>query len=309
MRCYHEDSNGVQKAYLWNNVTKQTVWQSSDVTGCAHIVRLSCLTDEGEAAGTFSLMNGGLAIMAHRDSQHKWHNELKLAAHENPLIDEAIKATILVLRYENAPWHSGLFGRKMKDLYKHVSDMKLPNVILDICMPGIISDLQLSPDSTPEQVKAILVEFADSNGRSLHAGLQGDHKSGRWGDFVDSFYKLKRVWHVRLFMLLLACSLEGTNPWAAIAGAFEDEGTLAITPRVLRATRFLSYMLDYICFLFGPPVPALSLMSCLCSQSFLVCEAICSFAGFGEPDDACVCQKCILLSCSFPTSSSFAGAV
>lgn len=235
LRHYHVDNSGTPRAFLWNKVTKQTVWQSSQSAGIKDIVRLSCLCDEGETAGAMALMDNGLAIMAHRDSQHKWHNGAKLAAAEHPQIEAAISGSLLILTYETAPWHSGLFGRRLKDLYKYVSEMQLPNVILDICMPGIIADLELSGDTTQETVKAILVEFAESQGRSLHVSMGGEHKSGRWGAFVDGFSKLKRVWHIRLFMLLLACALEGTSPWAAIAGAFATE-SIQILPRVLRVS-------------------------------------------------------------------------
>ena len=103
-------------------------------------------------------------------------------------------------------------------------------------MPGIISDLDLPHDTSQETIKGILVEYAESNGKSLHAALGGDHKLGRWGEFVDSFHRLKRVWHIRLFVLLLGCALEGTSPWAAIAGAFEDDPTETL-PKVLRVSR------------------------------------------------------------------------
>ena len=111
-RCYHVDQQGIPRAYLWNQITKQSVWQSSDSIGIDQVLRLSCLCDEGETAGAMSLMGNGLAIMAHRDSQHKWYNELKMAASENPIINEAISATMLVLNFENGPWHSGLFGER-----------------------------------------------------------------------------------------------------------------------------------------------------------------------------------------------------
>lgn len=235
-RCYHVDQQGIPRAYLWNQITKQSVWQSSDSIGIDQVLRLSCLCDEGETAGAMSLMGNGLAIMAHRDSQHKWYNELKMAASENPIINEAISATMLVLNFENGPWHSGLFGRKVRDIHTHIADLPIPNVLLDICMPGIISDLDLPHDTSQETIKGILVEYAESNGKSLHAALGGDHKLGRWGEFVDSFHRLKRVWHIRLFVLLLGCALEGTSPWAAIAGAFEDDPTETL-PKVLRVSR------------------------------------------------------------------------
>ena len=236
-RCHYTDECGNQKAYLWNQITKQTVWQSCDAIGMDHVCRLSVLCDEGETAGAMSLMGSGLAIMAHRDSQHKWHNELRLAAHENPVINEAISASILIHGFEFGPWGQGLFGRKLKDIHTHVADLQLPSVLLDICMPGIISDLELPPDSTQECVKDILAEFAQTNGRSLRASLGGDHKMGRWGEFVDSFHRLKKIWHIRLFMLLLGCTLEGMSPWAAIAGAFEDDSAKSLLPRVLRVSR------------------------------------------------------------------------
>ena len=91
----------------------------------------------------------------------------------------------------------------------------------------------MDPRSTLEDVKNTLRLYA-VNG---YGRTGGDHKLGRWCDFVDSFGKLKRIWHCRLFMFLFAYMLEGKNPWEAVAGSnASGEDETSISCRVLRVT-------------------------------------------------------------------------
>lgn len=235
VRAYYMDRNGQKHAYLWNQITKQSVWQSTDSVGLNHIVRLSCVTDEGEFAACLSLMDSGLAVMAHRDLQHKLSREQSLSLDASPEIDEAVKKTYLILKQTAAPWQSGMFGRRILDTYKHIETLPVPHVLLDICGPGIINDLQLDPSTTQAQLKELLVEFAHTKGQSLHATFGGNYKQGRWGEYVDAFHRLKKMWHIRLFWLLFAYVLEGTSPFAAIAGCLKDQSD-SIGPRVIRVS-------------------------------------------------------------------------
>ena len=235
-RTYCKDANGKMVAYLWNNVTKNSVWQNSDCVG-KHLVRLSFISDEGETVGALSLMEGGLAIMPHRDVQHRLHrNELSSQADVSQ-IDHAMKQVLLICKSASAPWHSGMFHRKSLETYQKIGELPEDHVLLDICSGGIIHDLNLDPQTPISEVKAILIEFGRTQGRSLHAPSSGDAKTGRWGTYVDNFARLKRSWHIKLFYLLFSYVLEGVSPWAAIAGANASAGSdsQAIMPKVLRA--------------------------------------------------------------------------
>lgn len=241
IRCYTNDAR--KEAFLWNSITKQAVWQST--SSIKNVVRLSCCSDEGEFAAMFSLMDNGVAMMAHKDICHRLHREQCLAVSEVPQIDAAMKQCMLAFKYGHAPYGSGLFGRRLLEACQRIHELQTPHVLLDIVSPGIIHDLQLDPDTTQEQIKEILVEYAATKGASLRANIGGNHKSGRWADFVDSFHKLKRVWHIKLFVMLFACALEGTSPFAAIAGSLATANkTEKITPQVIQVTR-LSIVWDH----------------------------------------------------------------
>ena len=236
VRAYYKDSQGTTSAYLWNNVTKNTVWQSSESVGKG-LIRLSFLSDEGETVGALSLMEGGLAIFPHRDIQHRLHRNEVLSTADVPQIELAVKKVFLICKSSAAPWHSGMFNRKALETYQRIGELPDNHVLLDICSSGIISDLCLDPQTPISEVKEILIEFARSQGRSIKAPSTGGIKTGRWGTFVDNFARLKRSWHVRLFFTLYSYVLEGVSPWAALAGAnatAEDESEKSIMPKVLR---------------------------------------------------------------------------
>ena len=237
-RCYATNELGVKKAFYWNSATKQATWQCtvpdsmSDTT-----VRFSSLTDEGETGSAMALANCGLAVLCHRDTMHKLHREEMLAIKDVDEVNLAMRETLLVLKSEQAPWNSGMFGRRMKEAHALVHLLPVPHVLLDICGPGIIADLSLSPSTTQGELKQVLCDFAKGGYRT-----GGKHKLGRWCDWVDSFLKLHRTWHMRLFFHLMALALEGISPFAALAGHLNQQKdpkkeSDKILPRVLRVAR------------------------------------------------------------------------
>ena len=215
-------------------MTKNTVWQSSESVG-KNLIRLSFLSDEGETVGALSLMEGGLAIFPHRDIQHRLHRNEVLSTSDVPQIEVAVKQILLICKSSAAPWHSGMFNRKTMETFQRIDELPDNHILLDICSPGIINDLQLDPCTSISEVKQILIEFARTQGQSIKAPSTGGIKTGRWGTFVDNFARLKRCWHVKLFFMLFSYVLEGVAPWAALAGANDaGEDRDAIMPKVLR---------------------------------------------------------------------------
>ena len=234
VRAYCKDSQGKTCAYIWNNVTKNTVWQSSESVG-KNLIRLSFLSDEGETVGALSLMEGGLAIFPHRDIQHRLHRNEVLSTSDVPQIEVAVKQILLICKSSAAPWHSGMFNRKTMETFQRIDELPDNHILLDICSPGIINDLQLDPCTSISEVKQILIEFARTQGQSIKAPSTGGIKTGRWGTFVDNFARFKRCWRVKLFFMLFSYVLEGVSPWAALAGANDaGEDRDAIMPKVLR---------------------------------------------------------------------------
>lgn len=244
VRCHVVDESGTPRAYYWNSVTKQTTWQCTVPSNMPDTtVRFSSLTDEAETGSAIALANSGIAMLCHRDTCHKLHREEMLAMNDVDEVYLAMKESLLILKSEQAPWNSGMFGRRMKDAHRLVHLLPLPHVLLDICGPGIIDDLSLSPTTTQAELKEVLCNFAKGGYRT-----GGQHKLGRWCDWVDSFSKLHRTWHMRLFFHLMALALEGISPFAALAGQLEQlqqseknssnrKESEKILPRVLRVAR------------------------------------------------------------------------
>ncbi|CAK9104502.1 Uncharacterized protein SCF082_LOCUS48761 [Durusdinium trenchii] len=236
-RCYTPMADGTMGAYLWNSVTKQSVWQTCEAAGSRTLMRMMLHSDEGETAAGLSLMEGGaMAIMIHRDTMHKLHRCQINATNAVPQIDEAISQVFLLLQFQAAPFLTGLFGRRLQECYSRANEIPLGHSLLQVCGPGIISEMGLDPSTNEEELKKILCEYAESRGRKFKAPSSSHHKQGRWGTFVDAFHRLKRTWSIELFFLMFAQTLEGISPFAALASDLEAGPTdeKAIMPRVLR---------------------------------------------------------------------------
>eukprot|EP00438_Fugacium_kawagutii_P036167 Skav211367 [mRNA] locus=scaffold1816:54940:56446:+ [translate_table: standard] len=184
VRKHHIDETGIPRAYLWCNTTKNCTWQCTMPKEVDKTVRLSSLTDEGETGCALVICNAGLAVMVHRDVQHKLHREEVLAMGDVDEVHLAMKETMLVLKSEFAPWGSGMFGRRMKETLKFVEMIPVPHVLLELCGPGIIEDLQLAPDLSQHDIKQVLVDYARKGGEHRTAG---SHKLGRWWDWGYNF--------------------------------------------------------------------------------------------------------------------------
>lgn len=227
------DKDGLQAAYYWDQMTKEVTWQTTSYPGFARVLRLSSLTDEGDVTAALQMAHHGIAVLIHRDTQHKLQREQLLAMSECPAVDLAMKEAILVLKFQSAPWSTGIFGRRLKEAQSRVHEIPADHVLIQICQAGIIADLGLDPMSTCEEVKAVLVKHA--RGKSYFVGLSGQTaKMSRWGDFVDGMHRLKSQWHLFLFWMLFALALEGKSPWASLASALKDDSQKEILPRVLR---------------------------------------------------------------------------
>ena len=229
VRVYHKDESGVFRAFYWCSITKASTWQCTFPSD--HTVRLSSLTDEGETGCALALCNAGLAVMIHRDVQHKLHREELLAVGDVDEIHCSMKETLLVLKSEYAPWATAMFGRRLKESMQMIHHLPVPHVLLEICGPGIIDDLQLDPMTSQSQLKEVLVDYAEKGG---YFRTGGNHKLGRWADWVDNFNKLRKVWHIKLFFHLFSYALEGVSPFAALAGHLAKTDSQKVIPRVLR---------------------------------------------------------------------------
>ena len=225
-RHYH---NG--RAFYWCSITKESTWQCTMEED--HCVRMSVLIDEGEATSAHALCNGGLAIFPHRDTQHKLHREELLAVADVDEIHCCMKETLLVLKSEYAPWATAMFGRRLRESMQMVHQLPVPHVLLDLCGPGIIDDLQLDPMTSQCQLKEVLVDYAEKGG---YFRTGGNHKLGRWADWVDNFNKLRKVWRIKLFFHLFSYTLEGISPFAALAGHLANATSQKVIPRVLRVS-------------------------------------------------------------------------
>ena len=225
---------GLKKAYLWDSLTKEVIWQTTSYEGFNRHVRLASLTDEGDVCAALQMASHGLSVLIHRDSQHKLHREQMLTQNDNSDVDLAIKEAMLILKFQKAPWNTGMFGRRIKEAQSRIHEIPHNHILLELCLSGIVSDLGMDPSSTTLDVKAVLIKHAAGALNGLHGQ---EHKLSRWGDFVDGMNKLRKMWHIFLFWMLFALALEGKSPFAAIAGALSSESQgdgLAILPRVLR---------------------------------------------------------------------------
>ena len=187
----------------------------------------------------------GLAVLIHRDIQHKLHREQLLAISECPNIEVAMKEALLILKFQSAPWSTGIFGRRLKEAMTYIDSCPANHELIEIVKGGIIQDLGLDPMSSNEEVKAIISKHA----RGDCPGISGETaKMARWGSFVDGMHRLRKQWHLYLFWVLFALALEGKSPWAALASSLEMEGKgdeLAIMPRVLRVSwQYIFFILD-----------------------------------------------------------------
>lgn len=228
-------AKGLDLAYLWNSSTKQATWQSCDHPSFVDVVRLSSLTDEGDTVLALQMAAGGLAVFPHRDFMHKLAREEVLAINDVSEMSVAVKEVLLVMKFEAAPWHSGMFGTRLREAFGFVQQLPVPHLLLDVCGPGIIRDLEMDPLTSQAELKQVLINFA-GHGGGFRTG--GDTKLSRWADFLDNFNRLRRSWHARLFYLLLAFTVEGKHPLDALACArSEREDSTAIMPKVLRALR------------------------------------------------------------------------
>lgn len=238
-RCY---TNGEpKKAYYWDVSTKQTTWQTTDYANFPKHVRLCALADEGDHSAALCLAEAGCAILAHRDCQHKLAREECLCIADVPQMDVCLRETMLVLRHDAAPWKQGMFGRRLREAYAYVNQLSPDHLLIQLVQAGIIQERGLDVHTTPAEVKEVLCEHARSQGRG-----GGDHKLGRWSDFVDTFGRERKNWSVKLFFLLFAKSLEGLNPFTAIAqasAADDNDESMPIGPRVLR----VSWLSNQIC--------------------------------------------------------------
>ncbi|CAJ1352511.1 unnamed protein product [Effrenium voratum] len=229
-RCYFEE-DGRRLPFLWDSDTKDAEWQHTSYPAFSNHIRISTLQDHGDVTAAYQLADHGVAIMIHQDTQHKLHREECLSRADVPEIDLCIKQCMLIMKYDKAPWATSAFGRRMQEAMARIDEIPADHVLVQMVATGVIRDHGMDPRSTLEDVKNTLRLYA-VNG---YGRTGGDHKLGRWCDFVDSFGKLKRIWHCRLFMFLFAHMLEGKNPWEAVAGSnASGEDETSISCRVLR---------------------------------------------------------------------------
>lgn len=225
--------DGQPVAYYWDQMTKEVAWQTTSYPGFGRLLRLSCLTDEGDVTAALQMAQHGMAILIHRDTQHKLQREQMMAMNECPNVDLAMREAILVLKFQSAPWSTGIFGRRLKEAQARIDEIPADHVLIQICQAGIINDLGMDPMTSCTEIKAVLVKHA--RGKADFHGLSGQTaKLARWGDFVDGMYRLRKQWHLFLFWMLFALALEGKSPWAALAAALEHDSNKEILPRVLR---------------------------------------------------------------------------
>ncbi|OLP85164.1 hypothetical protein AK812_SmicGene33870 [Symbiodinium microadriaticum] len=229
--------NGRLESFLWSPSTKQSCWQSTNYEGFKTLMRVNVLCDEGDATAHYQLALGGLACMIHRDQSHKLHRCEILACPDMAL---ARKHCLLIAKFDKAPWATSAFGRRLKEARERVHELDSNHILFDVCAGGIIADRNMPPDSSLADVKRELVQMGKG-------GTGSAHRSGRWADFVDSFHRLKREWHSRLFFHLYALMLEGTNPFHFLASAMETQGKaeawhrwLALAARPSAAARSLA---------------------------------------------------------------------
>ena len=225
-------------AYLWDRCTKEVCWQTTCYQGFERTLRLSSLTDEGDVTAALQMAQHGLAVLIHRDTQHKLQREQELAMGDVPAVQLAMSEAILCMKFQSAPWSTGIFGRRIKEAKARIDELPADHLLVQICKAGIISDLGLDPQSSCEEIKNVITKHA-RGGAEFHSLGGQNFKMSRWGDFVDGFSRIRKQWHLFLFWMLFALVLEGQSPWAALASSLENEGKkegLAIMPRVLRVS-------------------------------------------------------------------------
>ncbi|CAE7439645.1 unnamed protein product [Symbiodinium sp. CCMP2592] len=224
---HYVQKDGLKRAYLWHAQTKAATWQSTDHVGFDSCLRLSCLQDEGDTSMAVQMANHGLSIMIHRDSMHKLHREECLAAQDVPEVALSKKQVLLIMKYDKAPWKTSAFGRRLREARELVEAIPCTHRLVQMVAPGILHDLGMDPASPLEAVKDVLVKYAKG-----HLGTGSDHSSGRWADYVDSFGRLRKEWHLRLFFMLYADVLEGKNPLHCLAARTDDDKALG--PQVIK---------------------------------------------------------------------------
>ena len=205
----------------------------SGLQGFKELLRLNLLQDEGDATAAFQLKQAGMAAMVHRDQAHKLHREEILAE-----IGLARKQALLVAKYDKAPWRTSAFGRRLSEAKQRVHELPAHHLLFDLVAHGVISDCEMDPASSLDDVRNKLIEMAQQGGTGT------DHRTGRWCDFVDSFGVLRKQRRARLFYMLYALLLEGRNPWHVLATALEKEGTdddNALLPKCLRVAHLNVY--------------------------------------------------------------------
>ena len=230
--CYTDEAQ--PRGYYFDVCSRQVTWQTCRHDSFPKHVRLCALADEGDHSAALCLAEAGCAVLPFRDCQHKLAREECLSMGDVTSMDVALKEVLLVLKHDAAPWKQGMFGRRLREAYQYIDQLPVPHLLIDLVMGGIIADRGLSPNTGQAEIKQLLCDYARGQGRG-----GGDHKLGRWADFVDTFGRERKNWNVKLFFLLFAKSLEGLNPFTAIAQATAKDGEdedMAIAPRVLRAT-------------------------------------------------------------------------
>lgn len=237
-RCYTDDTP--PRPFYWDMSSKEVVWQSCDHPSFGKHVRLCALADEGDHSAALALAEAGCAVMPHRDCQHKLAREECLAIHDVAAMEVALKEVFVVFQHDAAPWKQGMFGRRLREAYHYINQLPVPHLLIDLVRGGICSERGLPPNCSDADIKQVLCDYARGQGRG-----GGDHKQGRWCEFIDTFGRERKNWSVKLFFLLFAKGLEGLNPFAAIAQAnVTPEDSTEIAPRVLSATCIGSLVIE-----------------------------------------------------------------
>lgn len=234
------EDGGKVFSYLWDSNSKSAEWQTTKFANHKTLVRVSTLQDEGDSRAAMCMAAHGLSVTFHRDTSHKLAREEALAASSSAEVGLVKKQVALICKFDRAPWRTSSFGRRLQEAKEMIHLVPAEHSLVQMCAAGILDDLGFSPASPLSVVKSALEEYCKGK---VSTGTE--HKSGRWCDFVDSWSRLKRQWHCRLFVHLFALLLEGRNPMQALASSLHLQGSaegeeVALQPRVLRVPRLSS---------------------------------------------------------------------
>ena len=114
------------------------------------------------------------------------------------------KQVALICKFDRGSWRTSSFGRRLQEAKEMIHLVPAEHSLVQMCAAAYWTTWASVLLHLWSVVKSALEEYCKGK---VSTGTE--HKSGRWCDFVDSWSRLKRQWHCRLFVHLFALLLEG----------------------------------------------------------------------------------------------------